>query len=262
MFHPQRSQDVTKPKQVSLRFHGALNDFLAPERRGAEFVHVFTGSPSVKDVIESLGPPHPEVDVVLANGEAVDFAHRIADGERIAAFPALHAFETAPQVRVGPPTMEMPRFVLDVGLGRLAGFLRMLGFDTVWRNDFADEALARQSREEGRILLTRDLGVLKRGEVLHGAFVRSDDPSEQLVEVVRRFRLTGPMRPFSRCLVCNASLASARPDEVRERVPEGVAATHSRFQQCPECKRVFWPGSHHARMEALVERLRTLEHEG
>lgn len=253
---------MTTPKQVTVRFYGALNDFLAPERRGAEFTHRFTGSPSVKDLLESLGPPHPELDVVLVNGEAVDFSHRVEDGARLAAYPAFHSLDVSPLVRVGPPPMDPPRFILDVGLGRLAGFLRMLGFDTRWRNDFADEALARESRDEGRILLTRDLGVLKRSEVLHGYFVRSDDPSQQLVEVVRRFRLTGPMKPFTRCLACNASLASAHKDEVLERIPEGVAATHSRFQQCPECKRVFWPGSHHARMQTLVDKLRALEHEG
>jgi hypothetical protein len=250
-----------KPKQVTVRFYGALNDFLAPERRGTEFPHTFSGTPSVKDLIESLGPPHPEVDVVLVNGEAVDFAYRVEDGARVAAYPAFHALDVA-GARVGPPPLEPLRFILDVGLGRLAGFLRMLGFDTLWRNDFADEALARQSREEGRLLLTRDLGVLKRGEVLHGYFVRSDDPSEQLVEVVRRFRLTGPMQPFTRCLACNASLAAAQKHEVQDRIPEGVAATHTRFQQCPECKRVFWPGSHHARMQALVDKLRDLEQVG
>lgn len=249
------------PKQVTVRLYGALNDFLPPARRGAEFTHTFTGSPSVKDLLESLGPPHPELDVVLVNGEAVDFSHRVEDGARVAAYPAFHALDVTPLVRVGPPPMEVPRFILDVGLGRLSGFLRMLGFDTLWRNDFADDALARQSRDEGRILLTRDLGVLKRGEVLHGYFVRGDDPSAQLIEVVRRFRLAGLMRPFSRCIACNAALTSARKEEVLERIPERVAATHSRFQQCPECKRVFWPGSHHERMQALVDKLRELEHE-
>lgn len=248
-----------KPKQVTVRLYGALNDFLAPERRGTEFLHPFTGSPAVKDLLESLGPPHPELEVVLVNGEAVDFTHRVEDGARVVAYPAFHEIDVAPLVRVGPPPLEVPRFILDVGLGRLSGFLRMLGFDTLWRNDFADDALARQSREEGRILLTRDLGVLKRSEVLHGYFVRSDDPSEQLVEVVRRFRLARGMEPFTRCIACNAALASAHRDEVRERVPERVAATHSRFQQCPECQRVFWPGSHHERMQALVDKLRELE---
>ncbi|HYO66039.1 MAG TPA: Mut7-C RNAse domain-containing protein [Archangium sp.] len=246
-------------KQLTLRFYGALNDFLAPERRGVEFLHTVQGAPSVKDLIESLGPPHPEVDVVLVDGHAVDFSHRVGDGQRVAVYPAFTSLDVTPLVRVGPPPLPELRFLLDVGLGRLAGLLRMLGFDTLWRNDYADDVLARQSREQQRILLTRDLGVLKRSEVIHGYFPRETDPSQQLVEVVRRFQLTAHMRPFSRCIPCNGALSAASPEEVRGRVPENVHATFSRFHQCPECKRVFWPGSHHDRMQVIIDKLRELE---
>lgn len=250
-----------KPKQVRVRLYGALNDFLPPERRGAEFLHTFVGTPSVKDLLESLGPPHPEVDVILVDDTAVDFSHRVADGARVAAYPAFHSLDVTPMTRVGLPLPEEPRFALDVGLGRLAGFLRMLGFDTLWRNDFADDELSRLSRDEERVVLTRDLGLLKRAEVRHGYYPRNTDPAHQLVEVVRRYQLASRMKPFTRCLACNAPLAVAGKDEVLDRIPEGVAATHSRFQQCHECKRVYWPGTHHQRMQALVDKLRELEHE-
>ncbi|RYZ45815.1 MAG: twitching motility protein PilT [Myxococcaceae bacterium] len=236
-------------RQLTVRFHGALNDFVAPERREQAFTHVLQGSPSVKDLIESLGPPHPEVDVVLVDGEPVGFGHRAEADTRVDVHPA-----TLP---VSLP--EQPRFILDVGLGRLSGFLRMLGFDTLWRNDFADDQLARLSHDEERVLLTRDLGVLKRSEVVHGYFPRETDPAHQLVEVVRRYGLTSRMRPFSRCIACNAPLSTATPEEVQGRVPEGVTQRHSHFQQCPGCKRVFWPGTHHERMQNLVETLRKLE---
>jgi hypothetical protein len=124
-----------KPKQIRVRLYGALNDFLPPERRGAEFAHTFTGTPSVKDLLESLGPPHPEVEVILVDGEAVDFSHRVEDGARVAAYPAFHSMDVTPVTRVGFPLPTELRFALDVGLGRLAGFLRMLGFDTLWRNE-------------------------------------------------------------------------------------------------------------------------------
>jgi hypothetical protein len=119
--------------------------------------------------------------------------------------------------------------------------------------------LAHVSRDEQRILLTRDLGVLKRSEVLHGYFPRETDPSQQLIEVVRRYQLTGHMKPFTRCLACNAPLAAASPEEVHGRVPERVHATFTRFQQCPGCQRVFWAGSHHARMQVIIDKLRELE---
>jgi uncharacterized protein with PIN domain len=157
---------------------------------------------------------------------------------------------------VGPPAPSEPRFLLDVGLGRLASLLRRLGFDTVWRNDFADDVLARRSRDEQRILLTRDLGVLKRSEVVHGYFPRETDPARQLPEVARRYGLVARMRPFTRCLACNTPLTGASPEEVRGRVPERVLATFSSFQHCPGCQRVFWAGSHHERMRAFIDSLR------
>lgn len=247
---------------VTVRFYGALNDFLPPERRGQEFTHALQGTPSVKDFIEALGPPHPEVDVVLVDGAAVDFAHRVSPGSRVVAYPPFHSLDVTPVTRVGPAPQEVPRFILDVGLGRLVGFLRMLGFDSLWRNDYADDVLARLSHDEDRTLLTRDIGVLKRGEVVRGYFPRATDPAEQLVEVVRRFSLTSRMRPFSRCLACNGPLSSAEPDDVRDRVPEGVTERHSRFQQCAECQRVYWAGTHQQRMQALVDKLRELEDAG
>ncbi|NOJ80564.1 Mut7-C ubiquitin/RNAse domain-containing protein [Myxococcus xanthus] len=250
--------DMEQPKaQVTMRFHGALNDFLSPAHRHQTFSHALRGRPSVKDLIESLGPPHPEVDVVRVDGEAVDFSRRVQPGACVEVYPA--SMDEAPGVRVGPPLQDTPRFVLDVGLGRLVGFLRMLGFDALWRNDFADDTLARLSHDEDRILLSRDIGVLKRGEVLRGYFPRSTDPAEQLVEVVRRYGLTSRMHPFSRCVACNAALTSAEPSEVAGRIPERVAERHSRFQQCPDCRRVYWAGTHHQRMQALVDRLRELE---
>ncbi|QSQ11593.1 Mut7-C RNAse domain-containing protein [Myxococcus landrumensis] len=232
---------------VSVRFHGKLNDFLPPEKRGTELEVTPLGSPSVKDLLESLGPPHPEMGEVRVDGVVVAFGHRLAPGARVEVFPSRGAPE------------EVPRFILDVGLGRLSGFLRMLGFDTLWRNDYRDDELARVSSTEGRILLTRDIGVLKRGEVTQGYFPRATDPAEQLVEVVRRYGLGARMHPFSRCIACNAPLSPAEPHEVAGRVPEGVAERHSRFQQCPGCRRVFWAGTHQERMQALVDRLRTLE---
>ncbi|NOK10199.1 Mut7-C RNAse domain-containing protein [Corallococcus exercitus] len=236
-------------RQLTVRFHGALNDFVAPERRERTFTHVLQGSPSVKDLIESLGPPHPEVDGVLVDGEPVGFGHRAEADTHLDVYPA----------SIPVPLPELPRFILDVGLGRLSGFLRMLGFDTLWRNDSADALLARLSHEESRVLLTRDLGLLKRSEVVQGYYPRATDPAHQLVEVVRRYGLTSRMRPFSRCLACNAPLSTATPDEVQGRIPEGVAQRHRHFQQCPGCQRVFWPGTHHERMQNLVDTLRRLE---
>jgi len=237
---------------AEFRFYGELNDFLAPERRQAVVVRRFLGHPAVKDAIEALGVPHPEVDVIVVNGEAAGFAHQLSDGDRVAVYPAFASIEPPAGVRVGPAPLAEPRFILDTHLGRLAAYLRMLGFDTLYRNDAADEELARASAEEGRILLTMDRGLLKRGEVVHGRCVRAVRPREQLAEVVRRYRLAGAAAPFRRCLRCNGELVTASRDAVRDSVPLRILRRFDAFQECHTCGGVYWKGSHHARMERLI----------
>ncbi len=237
---------------ATFRFYGELNDLLAPARRQQPFAHRFAGRPSVKDTIEALGVPHPEVDVVLVNDRPVSFAYRLADGDRVSVYPAYQSLPIAEADRAGPPPLDEARFVLDGHLGRLAAHLRMIGFDTWYRNDVADDVLAAVSAEERRILLTRDRALLRRGIVTHGYFVRSDQPREQLREVVDRFRLGQAAKPFSRCIRCNGRLESVGRDEVLERLQPLTRRYYDVFARCSTCDRVFWRGSHHERMERVV----------
>jgi uncharacterized protein with PIN domain len=154
------------------------------------------------------------------------------------------------------PLPEQPRFTLDGHLGRLARYLRLLGFDAAHRAQVDDEALARQAAEEDRILLTRDLDLLKRRMVRQGYRVRSTRPRAQLSEVVRHFDLAGGCRPFTRCLACGETLVAAAAAEAAARVPAGVAGRYRDFQTCPGCGRFYWPGSHHRRLSTLVEEVR------
>jgi len=197
------------------RFYEELGDFLAPARRKRSFLHAFDGTPSVKDRIESLGVPHTEVDLILVDGEPVPFSHRLTGGERVAVYPMFERFELGQANRLRPAPLREPRFVLDVHLGRLASYLRLLGFDTLYRNDYEDDELERISRAEHRILLSRDTGLLKRSTVTHGAFVHTTDPRRQLREVLDRFQLDARIRPFSRCARCNGKVEAvgAMPDE-------------------------------------------------
>src|SRR5262249_31383318 len=154
--------------RACFRFYAELNDFLPPGRRGVTFTYSFEGSPSIKDLIEALGVPHTEVDLILVNGESVDFAYRVREGDRISVYPVFESLDITPLLRVRPRPLRETRFVLDTHLGRLAAYLRLLGFDTLYRNDAGDDELARISSGEGRILLTRDRGLLKRSQVTHG----------------------------------------------------------------------------------------------
>jgi hypothetical protein len=183
------------------RFYAELNDFLSLDRRFAEFEYDFLDIATVKDRIESFGVPHVEVDLILVNGQSVDFSHRVQDGDRISIYAVFEAFDIAGLTRLRPEPLRDPRFVLDVHLGRLAAYLRMLGFDSLYQNRCSDGRLAEVSHEEHRILLTRDVGLLKRGSVTHGYYLRTTQPRQQLVEVVRRFDLGAcPRIDFSRTL--------------------------------------------------------------
>jgi uncharacterized protein len=238
---------------ASFRFYAELNDFLPPERRSTEFAYSFLDVATVKDRIESFGVPHTEVDLILANGQSVDFAYRVRDRDRVSVYPVFETFDIAGLTRLRPEPLRDPRFVLDVHLGRLAGYLRMLGFDALYENGYADERLAEISCGERRILLTRDAGLLKRSSVTHGYYLRATQPREQLAEMVRRFDLGRLSKPFSRCLRCNALLARARKDEVRHLLPVRVALLHDEFRRCPDCGRVYWEGGHFRRMRQLIE---------
>src|SRR5215207_6869794 len=172
--------------RVAVRFYAELNDFLPARRRQVWIEHALDESHSVKHVVETLGVPHPEIDLILVNGESVDFTYRVQDGDRISVYPVFESFDISPLVRVRPRPLRETRFVLDVHLGTLAGYLRMLGFDTLYRNDADDPELAETSQRESRILLTRDRGLLMRSTVSHGYLLRETDPQKQLAEVVRR----------------------------------------------------------------------------
>jgi len=237
---------------ATFRFYAELNDFLPPARRQKGFEHSFSGRVSVKDMIESLGVPHTEVDLILAGGVSVDFQYLVRDGDLLSVYPAFETLDIHPLLRLRPEPLRVPRFILDAHLGRLAAYLRLLGLDAVYRNDFTDAELARRSALEQRILLTRDRGLLKRSAVTRGYCVRSDEPREQAREVVERFDLRRAIAPFRRCLSCNGLLQPVEKQAVWDRLPPGTRERFDEFYRCPDCGKIFWPGSHYARLQALV----------
>ena len=237
---------------VTVRFYEELNYFLKPEQRKRPFSAPFRPGDTVKVLIESLGVPHTEVDLVLADGRSVSFAYRLHGGERISVYPVFESLDIGSVTRVRPEPLRKPRFVLDVHLGRLAKCLRMLGFDSLYTNSMDDTSLSEISHRERRILLTRDRELLKRSLISHGYFVRATRLSEQLAEVVRRFDLGPRVKPFSLCLRCNEPLEAVRKSAVRDLLPEHVAATHRRFRRCPLCGRVYWRGTHWDNMRTIL----------
>jgi uncharacterized protein with PIN domain len=238
--------------QATFRFYAELNDFLPAPRRQAAFSHAFHGRSSVKDMIESLGVPHTEVDLILVDGRSVDFAYIVRDGDSISVYPVFESIDIRPVVRLRPQPLRRPAFVLDAHLGRLAAHLRLLGFDSLYRNDFSDGELARLSAGEDRILLTRDRGLLKRSLVTRGYCVRSDSPAQQIREVAARFDLSGSAAPFHRCLACNGLLQPVEKHSIRDFLPAGTRERFDAFYRCAGCGKIYWPGSHYSRLQQIV----------
>jgi uncharacterized protein with PIN domain len=239
--------------KATFRFYAELNDFLAPERRYHRFTYEVQGNPAVKDSIEALGIPHTEVDLILVNGESVDFAYRLQDDDQVSIYPVFESVDITDLIRLRPAPLREVRFVLDTHLGRLAGYLRMLGFDTVYSNDCDDEELAKIASQEKRILLTKDRGLLKRNLVTHGYCVRGTHPREKLIEVLRRFDLLQQVQPFTRCIRCNGLLESISKVEVLDLLPPKVKEGYDAFHRCQHCNQIYWKGTHYERMQRFLE---------
>jgi len=240
---------------ATFRFYEELNDFLPPARRRRDFSVACARAATTKHMVEALGVPHTEVELILLNGESVGFDRILADGDRVAVYPVFESFDVTPLLRLRERPLRSSRFVADAHLGGLAHLLRMLGFDTLYDNAFADAEIERLAATEHRIALTRDRELLKRRGVTHGMYVRALRSVDQLREVAGRLDLARSARPFSRCLHCNGALVAAAKADVLPRLPPRAAATFERFSVCRDCGRVFWEGSHWRRMKGLVEEI-------
>jgi uncharacterized protein with PIN domain len=229
---------------ATFRFHGELNDFLPPPKRETTLHHPAGFTDSLKHVLESIGVPHTEIGRARINGKPVELSERLKTGDDVEIFP--HTL---------PICLETPRFVADGHLGRLAAYLRMLGFDT-WYERFADDAqLAEVSSKEQRLLLTRDVGLLKRREVRQGYCVRAHKPHEQLREVSGRFALRSQWLPFQRCMDCNGRLTAVAKSEVTDLLPLHTRETKDEFSRCLNCGKVYWRGTHYERMAGWIRDL-------
>jgi uncharacterized protein with PIN domain len=240
---------------ATFRFYEELNDFLAPDRRGREFVCACARRATTKHMIEALGVPHTEVELVLVNGESVGFDRLLGDGDRVAVYPKFEALDIAPLLRVRAQPLRVTRFIADVHLGGLARLLRMCGFDTLHANHYGDDEIERISSAEGRIVLTRDRELLKRRGITHGCYVHALRSSEQLREILDRLDLARSARPFTLCLHCNFPLRPIDKAHVAAELPPTVRAHYERFSSCDACGRVFWEGSHWRRMRSMLDGL-------
>ena len=254
-YDPAGMPKTAHMQQAQFRFYAELNDLLSLRNRQRTLVYIFGVPSSLKDVIEAFGVPHTEVGFILANGEPAAFSRLLREGDSISAYPVFRSLDITPLALLQPRPEGEKRFVLDTHLGKLAAHLRMLGFDSLYRNDNPDEELVQISATEQRILLSKDRGLLRRSIVTCGYLVRAAQPREQLVEVCRRFDLNGSIAPFRRCIKCNTLLQVVPKDLISDRLQPETRKHYDEFRFCPWCNRPYWKGSHYRRMAGLIERM-------
>jgi hypothetical protein len=227
------------------RFYGSLNDFLRPRNKDAWISYTFTNTPAIKDAIEAIGIPHTEVKEIIINQHPAPFYHLLQPNTLAEVYP-YDQIPSAPQ-----------KFILDVHLGKLARLLRLLGFDTLYENNYTDRMIADTLKAETRIVLTRDINLLKHKVIEWGYWLRSQHPPNQLREVLHRYRLADKIQPFTRCLACNGCIDLVNKEAIADKLQPDTARYFNEFYQCRSCKRVYWKGSHYERMLQWVEKFKT-----
>ena len=238
---------------VTLRFHGDLTFFLSRRHAGGEVVRRLGEKTAVKDVVESCGVPHPEVDLILCDGVPGGFGFHLVKDAVVDVYPVSAPQDFHPTERL--QRRHLTRFVADGHLGKLARDLRLLGFDTAYGINPEDAALVRIAVEEDRALLTRDRRLLMHSVIRDGYTPRSHIPEEQTVEVIRRFGLAADIRPYTRCLRCNGLLERVRKEAIIAQLEPLTRIHYEEFRRCVECAHVYWSGSHFAKLDARIQRL-------
>jgi hypothetical protein len=195
--------------------------------------------------------------LIIIDGASVGFDYQLKGNEQVSVYPVFESLDISPIIKLRAKPLRKIRFVVDVNLGKLAKKLRLLGFDTYYRNNLDDDEIVKISLSEKRIILTRDIGILKNGNVTHGFWIRSDDPKTQLNEVIERLQLRNLFKPFTRCSQCNGSLKRIKKEQLKNCIPEDILSFHRIFWECQGCQQIYWKGSHFDKINSWIEEKRS-----
>jgi uncharacterized protein with PIN domain len=240
---------------VHIRFYARLNEFLPADKQQKLLQCPLNGPLTAKHMVEAAGIPHTEVEVLIVNGRPVTFDYLLQADDRLSVYPEFTSLDTAGLPELRPALPQPPRFVADIHLGRLATFLRLLGYDTLYPEDEGDELLAEISQKEERVLLTRDRRLLMRKIVTYGCCLHSHNSYEQLQTVLNRYNLFDLIDPWQRCLRCNGRLHPVAKEAILDRLEPKTIHYYDEFRLCEVCQQIYWKGSHFSTLQELVNRI-------
>jgi len=243
-------------KRAKFRFYEELNDFLPIDKKKSLFTYNFEGNPSVKDVIESIGVPHTEIDLILVNSQSVTFSYHLQDGDVISVYPVFESMNISNVTHLREKALREPKYILDVHLGKLAKYLRMIGLDTLYDNNYNDSEIVKIAEAEKRTVLTRDARILKIKAVTRGYWIRSQCPVEQVNEVILRFNLFSHIKPFHRCIECNGITRKTTKESIINKLQSRTKLYYDDFYQCTSCEKVYWKGSRCYKIKSFIDNLR------
>lgn len=239
------------PKAI-FRFYEELNDFLPRHRRRTDFEAEFGGKRSIKDMIEALGVPHTEVDLILADGRSVDFKYILQEGNRISVYPVFESLNIEDVTRLRKFPLRRTRFIADVNIGDVVKYMRALGLDVYFNPTVSLREIIEISRKEKRIILTRSKNLLKFSDVTHGIFLRPGTTVEQIKKILDCLDIKGSVSPFSRCLCCNSLLEAVPKEEIEDRVPPKARRIYNAYTHCKSCDKIYWRGTHYMNMKEVI----------
>lgn len=241
--------------KLTLRFYEELNDFLPKHRRKTDFEIQFKGKRSIKDLIESLGVPHTEVDLILVDGKSVGFNYIPQDNDRVSVYPVFELLNITGVTHLRKIPLRRSKFIADINLGDIVKYMRALGFDLYYDSSLSNRDIIEISKKENRIILTKNRKLLKFKDVSHGLFIRPGTTKEQIRRIINYLDIKDDIRPFSRCLQCNTLLRVVQKEKISNRIPPMTKASCDEYTHCPSCDKIYWKGTHFINMMGVLKQI-------
>jgi hypothetical protein len=241
--------------KVTFRFYEELNDFLPKHRRKTDFEAKFKGKRSIKDMIEALGVPHTEIDLILVDGNSVDFNYILQDGDRASVYPVFESLNITDVTQLREIPLRRNKFIADINLGDIVKYMRVLGFDLYCDSLLSTREIIEISKRENRVILTKSRKLLKFKDVTHGIFIRLDTTTEQIRRIIDYLDIKDNIKPFSRCLRCNTLLNIVQKEKILDRIPPKTKEFCDEYVQCRSCDKIYWKGTHFINMKKVVRQI-------